>query len=60
MVFFDKEGIVKTDAVIVAATAGDSVFLGCAQTGNGFAGIEQFDLGVGHLLGVMVANGRCA
>lgn len=57
MVFFDKECIVEANTVVVATTAGDGVFLGGAQAGYGFAGIEQAHLGVGDDIGVAFTDG---
>ncbi|MNM73843.1 hypothetical protein D3C81_855870 [compost metagenome] len=37
--------------MVVATAAGDRVLLRQAQAGQGLAGVEQLDLGVGHLVG---------
>lgn len=57
VVFLDQEGIPEADAVIVAAAAGNGVLLSQPQPGQGLAGIEQTDLGVGHPSGVVSAAG---
>ncbi len=57
VVFLDQKGVVKTDAVVVTAAAGHGVFLGQAQAGDGFAGVEQFDRCVGHQVGIALAVG---
>ncbi len=44
VVFLDQEGVVETDAMVVAAAAGYGVFLCQTQAGQGFAGVEQLDL----------------
>ncbi|MNE99822.1 hypothetical protein D3C80_1985520 [compost metagenome] len=54
MVLFDEIGVIEADAVILAATAGDGVFLGTAKAGQGLAGVEQSTLGpfqLGHVTG---------
>ncbi|MNP09637.1 hypothetical protein D3C76_1017510 [compost metagenome] len=54
MVLFDEIGVIEADAVVFAATAGDGIFLGAAQAGQGLAGVEQSALGprqLGHVTG---------
>ena len=58
MVFLDQESVEQTDAVIVAAAAGDCVLLCQAQAGKGLAGIQQFDPGTFHQIGKIPAAGR--
>ncbi|MCY1400096.1 hypothetical protein D9M71_151690 [compost metagenome] len=53
VVFLDQEGVVEADAVVVAAAAGDRVFLRQTQAGQGLAGVEQFHAGAFHQVGVV-------
>ena len=48
MIFLDQEGVPKADAMIEATATGNGVFLGQTQTWQGFAGIQQANLGVGN------------
>ena len=57
MILFNKEGVVKADAMVVTAAAGDGVFLRGAQAGNGFAGVQKFDVGVSNQVGVFSTGG---
>ena len=41
VVFLDEIGVEQAHAVVAAAAAADGVFLGKAQAGNGFAGVQQ-------------------
>lgn len=60
VVFLDQKGVIEADAVVVAAAAGHRVFLGGAQAGDGFAGIQQFDGGVGDQVRILLTGGRGA
>ncbi|MNJ57076.1 hypothetical protein D3C77_526510 [compost metagenome] len=60
MVFLDQEGIEQTDAVVVAAAARHCVLLRQAQARQGLAGVEQLDLGIGHLVGKKLGVSRHA
>ncbi len=54
MVFLDEVGIIKPDAMILAAPAGDRILLGAAKAWQGLAGIEQAAVGalqLGHVAG---------
>ena len=44
MVFFNQEGVIETDAMVLAATDGSGIFLCQAQAGQGFARVEYFNL----------------
>ena len=55
MVFLDQESIVETHAVVVAPPHGHRVLLRNAQTGQGFAGVQQPDAGARHLIGIATA-----
>ncbi|MNE48342.1 hypothetical protein D3C80_1427980 [compost metagenome] len=57
VVFLDQEGIVKADAVVVAAAAGHGVFLRQAQAGKGLAGVQQAHLGAFHQVGQETRTG---
>ncbi len=48
---------VQADAMVVTAAAGHRVLLRQAQARQGLAGVEQFDLGVGDLVGVVARMG---
>src|SRR3546814_7892043 len=57
VVFLDQEGVVQTDAVVVAATAGNGILLRQAQPGYGLARIEQTHAGpVDHVRVVTTAS----
>ncbi len=58
VVFLDQEGVPQAQPVVVAAACRDGIFLGDAQAGQGFAGIEQPHFGVRDPVGVM-ARGGC-
>lgn len=58
MVFLDQEGVVQADAVVVAAAAGHRIFLGGAQAGDGFAGIQQLHACSLDDVGITATN-RC-
>ena len=49
VVLLDEVGVIQADAMVLAAAAGDRVFLGIPQTGQGLAGVEQAALGAGQL-----------
>ncbi|MNJ81662.1 hypothetical protein D3C77_805760 [compost metagenome] len=57
MVFLDQEGVVQTDAVVVAAAAGHRVLLRQAQARQRLAGIQQLHRGAVHQIGVVPAAG---
>lgn len=60
MVFLNEKGVVKADAMVVAAAAGYSVFLRGTQAGDGFSGVQELDLGVSNQVGVFSTGGGSA
>ena len=57
MVFFHEHTIVEPGAVVSAATAFDRIFLGAAQTRNGFASVEQARVSACKLRHIMASDG---
>jgi hypothetical protein len=41
VVFLDQDAVIEAEAVVAAAAAGDGVFLGQAQAGQGLAGVDD-------------------
>ena len=47
MILFDQEGIIETNAMILASAHGSGILLCETQAGNRFAGIQYFNLAIG-------------
>ncbi len=57
VVVLDEDGIVKSEAVVLSASAADGVFFEEAPTGDCFAGVVDFGLGVGDGVDELAGEG---
>ena len=57
MVVLDQHAVAKIEAMVEAAAAGHGVFVEHAQSGHGFARVENAGLGAGNLVHVLAGGG---